>query len=330
MKKIVSAGDRVYLKFFDLSFFHESAKEAGATFHPFRLFDDDGFKNEIIDADALMVIDRPVRRDHIAVMEKCRIIQALEVGFDFIDVEAATEKGIIVSNVPAYCTDEVANHTMTLLLALQKNLKALIKETSGGGWSYKAGEPVFSLSGKTLGIIGLGRIGRRLVPKAKAFGMGVLGYDPYLYDDIFEMTGVERCRELKDLLERSDYLSLHVPLTDETYHMIGMEELSLMKGEAYIINTCRGGVIDTNALLEALDGSLVAGAAVDVIEKEPPDRLDPILNHDKVLVTPHAAWFSSESLDRVRQQGMEEVIRVLEDKRPWYAVNPEVTYRRRT
>lgn len=328
MKKIVSAGDRVYLKYFDLTYFHERAREAGAAFVPFRSLDDAAFVAEIADADALVVIDRPITAAHLAAMDRCRIIQALEVGTDFIDVEAATEKGIVVANVPAYCTDEVATHAIMLLLAASRKLKDLMAETGAGGWNYKAGEPVYHVAGRTLGLVGFGRIGRRVVPKAVGLGMEVAAYDPYLSDDIFAMAGVRRVYELPELLEQADFVSLHVPLTGETREMIGAPELGLMKHEAFLINTCRGMVVDEGALVSALDAGTIAGAALDVVQREPPEADRPILRHPRAVVTPHAAWFSQESLQRVKDQGMDEVVRVLRGERSRFAVNPQVYFRR--
>jgi len=175
-KKIVAAGDRVYLKFFDLQFFHEKAREAGAKFVPFREFDEQKFKAAITDADALVLIDRPLTSGHIEVMKKCRIILALEVGYDFIDIGAATRRRIIVSNVPAYCKNQVAVHAFTLVLAAYRKLKIMIGETEAGGWNYKVAQPLLEIAGKTLGIVGLGRIGRSLVPKAKSFDLNVLAF----------------------------------------------------------------------------------------------------------------------------------------------------------
>lgn len=291
---------------------------------PFKGFDDDEFKKAISDADALILIDRPLREGHIEVMKRCKIILALEVGYDFIDVNAATGQGIILSNVPAYCTDDVAVHTFTLLLAAHKKLKTLIKETSGGGWNYNAGKPLYEIKGKVLGIIGLGRIGRALVPKAKGFEMEVISYDPYLSDDIFRLMGVKRCYELEELLTLSDFITLHVPLIDETYHMIGDKEFAIMKKEAIITNTCRGKVIDEKSLYNALMNKTIAGAGVDVLEKEPPEKDNPLLNCENIIVTPHAAWYSEESMERLKNQGMDEVVRVLNGKRSRYIVNPEV------
>jgi D-3-phosphoglycerate dehydrogenase len=325
-KKIVAAGDRVYLKFFDLDFFHERAKQAGAELQPCRSLDERKFKEEIADADALILIDRPISRSHIERMTTCKIVLALEVGYDFIDVGACTEKGIIVSNVPAYCTKEVSLHAFTLLLAVHRKLNLLMEETAGGGWDYNLCKPLFFPEGHKIGIIGLGRIGRQMIPKARAFGMEPIAYDPYLPDDIFDLYGVRRCYELDDLLCEADYVTLHVPLTDETCHMIGSRELGLMNQHAVLINTCRGKVVEEKALYNALKKGNIAGAGLDVLEREPPDKGTPLLNCSNCIVTPHVAWYSEQSIERLREQGMDEVVRVLNGKRPWYAANPEVLF----
>jgi D-3-phosphoglycerate dehydrogenase len=326
VKRIVTAGDRVYMKFFDLDFFQNRAKEADARLFPFKGFEDDTFKEAISHADALIVIDRPLTREHIAHLKRCKIVLALQVGYDFIDVEAATEGGIIVSNVPAYCTHEVALHAFMLLLAANRRLKSLLAETVRGGWDYNVCRPLYELKGRSLGIVGLGRIGRSLVPIAKGVGLEIIGYDPYLDDDVFDLVGVGRCYELDELLSRSDFISLHVPLTRETFHMIGEREFKKMKREALIINTCRGKVIEEKSLYNAIKNNIIAGGGVDVIEKEPPDNDNPLLNLENLIVTPHVAWYTENSIEQLKIQGMDEVIRVLNGKRPWYIVNPTVLH----
>jgi len=325
-KRIVTAGDRVYMKFFDMDFFKVRAQEADAELVPFKGFDERKFKHAIEQADALILIDRPLTHEHMSIMEKCSIVLALEVGYDFIDVQAATERGIVVSNVPVYCTDQVALHAFTLLLAVNRKLSTLTNETAGGGWDYNVCKPLYELEDRKLGIIGLGRIGRSLVSKAKSVGLEVIAYDPYLADDIFELNGVKRCYDLDDVLREADFISLHVPLTDETFHMIGEEEFKKMKREAVIVNTCRGKVIDEKALYNALKKTIIAGGGVDVLEKEPPDPDNPLLSMENLIVTPHVAWYSENSIERLKNLGMDEVIRVLAGKRPRFIVNPEVLY----
>jgi len=326
--KIVTAGDRVYLKFFDLEFFHQKCKEANARLVPFKEFDEEKFKREISDADAIVVIDRPLQEEHLQVMNRCKIILALEVGYDFIDVETATQRGIIVSNVPTYGTEQVAVHALALLLACQRQLKTLMEETSAGGWNYNVCKPLWEVKGKRLGIIGLGRIGRSLAKKVQGLELELIAYDPYLSDDVFELLGVRRCYDLDDLLEEADIISLHVPLTPETHHMIGEEELAKMKKRAILINTCRGKIVDGEALFKALNEGEIAGAGLDVLEKEPPSADDPLLSCRKLIVTPHSAWYSEESLERLKTIGMDEIVRVLNGKRPRFVVNPEVFFKR--
>jgi D-3-phosphoglycerate dehydrogenase len=327
-KRIVTAGDRVYMKFFDMDFFKVRAREADAELISFKGFEDRRFREAIAGADALILIDRPLTREHLAVMRRCRIVLALEVGYDFIDVQAATEKGIVVSNVPVYCTQQVALHALTLLLASNRKLKTLLRETGGGGWDYNVCKPLHELEGRTLGIVGLGRIGRALVPKARGVGLEIIAYDPYLADDIFSICGVRRCYELDELLEQADFISLHVPLTEETFHLFGEREFRKMKRDALIINTCRGKVIDEKALYNGLKNSIIAGGGVDVLEKEPPDPGNPLLLLDNLVVTPHVAWYSEKGMERLKNMGMDEVVRVLTGRRPRFVVNPEVLFKK--
>jgi D-3-phosphoglycerate dehydrogenase len=329
-RKIVTAGDRVYMKFFDMDFFRDRAREADAELEPFKGFDDGAFREAVAGADGLILIDRPLTREHLAVMERCRIVLALEVGYDFIDVEAATERGIAVSNCPVYCTDQVALHALTLILMANRRLKTLLAETGRGGWDYNVCKPIYELEGRTLGIVGLGRIGRSLVRKARGLdpALRIMAYDPYLADDVFTLCGVERRYELDDLLAEADFVSLHVPLTDETFHLMGEREFRRMKPEAVIINTCRGKVIEEKALYNALRNTIISGGGVDVLEQEPPDPDNPLLTLENLIVTPHVAWYSENSMERLKNQGMDEVIRVLRGERPRFIVNPEALYRK--
>jgi D-3-phosphoglycerate dehydrogenase len=286
--------------------------------------DDADLAAEVRDASALVVIARSIHSGIIDAMESCRLIQTLSVGYDCVDVAHATSRGIPVSNTPAYCTDEVANHAMTLILSTARKLRQIIPRTGQGVWEYAYTKPVFNFSGRTLGVIGLGKIGRRIVPKAAGFGMRVAAYDPYVDDDVFALMGVERAYELDDLLQQADYLTVHAPLTPETRHMLDERAFGLMKEHAVVVNTARGSIIDQKALVAALQSGRIGGAGIDVLETEPPEPDNPLLNMEQVIVTPHISWYSEESFNRDMEQGMDEVIRVLKGQRPRYIVNPEI------
>jgi D-3-phosphoglycerate dehydrogenase len=262
-------------------------------------------------------------------MERCKVIMMLSVGYDCVDVEAATEKLIPVCNTPAYCTDEVSNHAITLILALARKIHLIVPNSRKAVWDYKYTKQIFNFRHKTLGIIGLGRVGRCLVPKAKGFGMKVSAYDPYVEDDIFALLEVERKYELEDLLKEADYISIHTPLTPETYHLIDAQALSMMKKTTIIINSARGPIIDEGALCDALDAGTIAAAGIDVLEKEPPAADNPLLAKQNALVTPHVAWYSEESFEADMIDGMDELERVIQGKRPRFIVNPEIFGRRK-
>jgi D-3-phosphoglycerate dehydrogenase len=324
VKKIVLSGQRLFMKWRELTYFEKRAEEADAEIVPVYSDDENEFASAVRDASAVVVIARKVSRATIEKLRCCEIILALSVGYDCVDVEAATENNIVVSNVPVYCTDDVANHAMTLILTLSRKIPRLIEETRLAKWDYNVAKPVFNYRGKTLGIIGLGKIGRALVGKAKAFGMEVAAYDPYVDDDIFELLCVKRRYELFELLEEADYLSVHTRLTPETRHLLDKEAFSHMKETVVLVNTARGNIIDEDALHTALETGGIAGAGVDVLSEEPPKKENRLLKCDNLVVTPHIAWYSEESLARVKVQGMDEVVGVLSGKRPRYIVNPEI------
>ncbi len=331
VKKILFAGDRLFMKFQSLSYFENRAGEADALIVPAHGMADEEFKATAADASALVVIARKIDRDLIDTMEECRLIMTLSVGYDCVDVEAATRKGIPVCSCQTYCTDDVANHAMTLVLAVSRKLHEIIPRSAEAVWDYKYAKPISNFRGKKLGILGLGKIGRAIVPKAKGFGMQVTAFDPYVADDIFDLLAVERKYELDELLEESDYITIHTPLTDETRYMIDERALSLMKPDAVIVNTARGPIIEEAALVNALHQRTIGGAGIDVLETEPPAKDHPLLACPNALVTPHIAWYSEESFQQNQVLGMDEIVRVLTGKRPRYIVNPEVfgvSYRR--
>ena len=328
MKTVAFAGGRLFMKFPDLRYFRERAAREGLAVLEARAESEEQFAAEVAGAAAITVIDRRIGASVISRLERCELISTLSVGYDCVDVEAATARGIPVSNTPAYCTDEVASHAMTLLLAVARKLHTILPRTRAGDWDYNYTRPIAPFRGRTLGILGFGRIGRALVPKARGFGMRLAAYDPYVPDDLFELLGVERKHDLEDLLRESDYLSIHALLTPETEGMIDERAISLMKSGTVLVNTARGRIWDEGAVCRALRDGRIAGVGADVLSREPPGADHPLLREERALVTPHVAWYSEASLDEVMVQRMDEIVRVLAGRRPRYVVNPRIYFSR--
>ncbi len=274
-------------------------------------------------ADGLLVTYARVTGDLIRQLVKCRIIARFGIGVDNVDVAAATERGIVVTNVPDYCVDEVSDHALALMLALVRKVCQANALVQSGTWDLQPLTPIPRLRGKTLGLIGFGKIPRALAPKAQALGLHVLAFDPYVPAEAMAEHGVEKV-DLEALLRRSDIISVHAPLTPQTHHMLDRERLRLVKPGVVIVNTARGPLIDEAALVEALDEGRVAAAALDVLESEPPPEGHSLLGRENVIITPHMAFYSEESLVELQTKAAQEVARVLSGERPRYPVNPEV------
>jgi D-3-phosphoglycerate dehydrogenase / 2-oxoglutarate reductase len=277
-------------------------------------------------ADALLVTYAKITADMIRTMPKCRIISRFGIGVDNVDIDAATGAGIVVTKVPDYCIDEVSDHAMALLLALVRKIPSSSARTHSGRWEMKAVVPIHRLRGSVLGLAGFGRIPQLVAPKAKAFGMRVVAFDPFVPDEAFTQAGVERV-DLPVLLATSDYISVHTPLTPETRHLFNRETFGQMKRGAYLVNTARGPIIDEPALADALDAGQLAGAALDVMTQEPPTS-SPLFGRDNVIVTPHTSFYSEESLIELQVKAAQEVVAVLSGKSPRNPVNPEVIAQR--
>lgn len=268
------------------------------------------------DVDAILTCWARVTRPVIDASTRLRIISRLGIGLDNIDVPYATERGIVVTNVPDYCLDEVAEHALALIFALARKVAFFHGATKHGRYELKAGLPLWRVRGKTLGIVGLGNIGGRLAEKAAALGMRVVacGRSKRNVRNIAWLS-------LDDLLSQSDFVSLHVPATPETTNLISTSQLARMKPTAFLINTSRGALVDESALAEALARGQLAGAALDVQQQEPPDLSKPPMNDPRVIVTPHAAFMSVESLADLRTRATQQVVEVLEGRRPANVVN---------
>jgi D-3-phosphoglycerate dehydrogenase / 2-oxoglutarate reductase len=266
-------------------------------------------------ADALMVTTHRVPADLIAAMGRCRVISRAGTGLDAIDIPAATARGIWVAYVPDYSVDEVSSHAIALLLAHARGIPRLIEAARAGNWSNQSVVPLRRLRGQTLGIFGFGRIGQMVGVKAKGLGMEVQAHDRFMSPDQIVAAGA-RPVDWETLLRTSDYLSLHAPLTGATQAVINAQSLALMKPSAVLINTARGGLIDEQALDEALRAGRMAAAALDVLAVEPPPADHPLLKNQRVMITPHSAWYSEDANYDVRVRASEEVVRVLRGERP--------------
>ena len=273
------------------------------------------------DADALLVTYAKVTAEMIGQMKRCRIIARFGIGVDNVDIVAATKAGMVVTRVPDYCIDEVSDHTMALLLALARKIPFANSRTHAGHWEMSAVVPIYRLRGHILGLVGFGRIPQLVAPKARAFGLKVVGYDPFVSEETMNSFGVAKV-DFADLVRTSDYISIHTPLVPETNGLFNADVFSKMKPTAYLINTARGSIVDERALADALDRGQLAGAALDVLSQEPPSG-SPLFGRDNVILTPHMSFYSAESLVDLQSKAAEEVARVLSGKAPRNPLNPE-------
>ena len=283
----------------------------------------DGILAVARDADAVLVTYAKITGEMIGEMKTCKSIGRFGIGVDNIDIAAATAAGIVVTYVPDYCFDEVSDHAMALLLDLARKVSFSNSLVQGGRWEMPAVAPLYRLRGRTLGLVGLGNIPQMVVPKAQAFGLKVVAFDPYIAKDKADGLGVE-LMELDALLATSDYVSVHAPLTPETKHLIGAEAFKKMKPTALLVNTARGPLVDTDALAVALDKGEIGGAALDVVPVEPLPADSPLLNRDNLILTPHTAFYSVDALLDLQSKAAQDVARVLAGERPVYPVNPDV------
>lgn len=277
------------------------------------------------DADVILTAAAQISRHVMEALPMLKAVVRYGIGYDTIDVAAATDNSILVVNVPDFCWEEVSNHAIALLLACAKKLVILSNAVKNDGWraATRMLRPMVSIHGQTLGVIGCGNIGRMTARKAQCFGLTTLGYDPYVDKSVAREYGITMV-SLPELLEKSDFVSVHCLLNDETRHLIGEKELRRMKPTAYLINTARGAVIDEQALIHVLQEKLIAGAGLDVFEKEPVDPDNPLLKMDNVVVTPHTASYSDVAFKRLRTCVGQEAARVISGRWPKNVVNKTV------
>ena len=315
-------------RFPDIEQERRAVEAAGGTLVAGQAADEDQVAELCRDADAVLNVRAPVTRRAIAAMQRCRVIVRYGIGVDSIDIAAATERRIMVANVPDYCLDEVSDHALALLLMLSRQIVPSIVLARENVWSISSMPPVQRLRGQTCGLFGCGRIGSLLAEKASALGMHVIVHDPYL--------SAERAREMNaelvtfdELLSRADFISLHAPLTDETRHVFGAAAFAKMKKTASIVNTARGGLIDETALLAALDNGQLYGAGLDVMESE--TAVTPVraalVNHPKIVVTAHTAWLSREARATLQLRAIEQALTCLRGEIPYGLINRELAKR---
>ncbi len=296
-----------------------------------------GSEDEILatcaEADVVMCFGgAPFTERVFASLPKLAFLQQCTVGYDRVDVEAATRHGVLVANSPTFCTEEVSDHAAMLILACARKLGPQLDAATRHGWSRPAAlqamGPIFRVKGKTLGFVAFGRIARLTAEKLRGFGMTYLAHDPFLTSVEVGRWNVE-LTALHELCRRSDFVSMHAPLTSSPRRMFGEAEFRAMKPTAYFVNTSRGGTVDEAAMIRALREGWIAGAALDVLETEPPAPDNPLLGLPHVLRTPHTAGYSADSLPENRRDTVDEVLRVLRGEWPRALVNPEVKGRAR-
>jgi D-3-phosphoglycerate dehydrogenase len=273
------------------------------------------------DADVLVNQYVPITAEVLDALARCRLVVRYGVGVDNVDVEAATARGVWVANVPDYGRDEVADHTLALALAVLRGVVVLDRSVREGRWDLEAARPLRRLTTLTYGVVGCGAIGSAVARRAAGLGMRVLGYD---VEAVASEPPIQRV-PLEELLAGADLVSLHAALTPDSHHLIDADALARMRPSAFLVNTARGGLVDTAALLAALDAGALAGAALDVLEGEPPDELGwKLARHPRVVATPHAAWYSEEAFHTLKTEVAREALRVLEGGRPRSPVNQPV------
>ena len=310
----------------DYPYEHEALAPLGITIQTVSNQSEDDYVAQVKDADAVIAGGRDLTAAVIGRLEKTKIIANAGVGYDRVDVDAATAKGIVVTNVPDVFIEEVSVHAMMLLLCLAKKTVVLDRAVREGRWGEgrKYMVPMPRVVGDTLGIVAFGNIPKLVAKKAKGFDMKVIAWDPFVADDVFKQHGVERVTDLKDLFRRADFVSSHLPLNKDTHGLLNYELFSVMKPTAYFINTGRGRTHNEADLIRALQEKKLAGAGLDVMEKEPTDADNALHKMENVVLTPHSAAASDRSdVERRRRVG-QEIAAVLQGRMPRNVVNKEV------
>jgi len=276
------------------------------------------------DIKVLIVQYAPITEKVFENLPSLKAVVRYGIGYDVFDIEAATKHGVCAMNVENYCEEEVATHAMSLILALNRKIIQLNEQVKEGKWDVFLVGDVRKISQSTLGLIGFGKIAQKVAKRIAAFGADVLVYDPYIDDKLVSQFKNTSKTNLKFVLEKSDFISIHTPLTEETEHMIGADQFRSMKDSACVINTSRGPIIDEKALIESLKNGEIAGAALDVLEEEPISKDSSLKEFDNVILTPHASWYSNEAIKKLKSKVANQAIDVLQGNKPEFLINEEV------
>ncbi|KKF39355.1 3-phosphoglycerate dehydrogenase [Halorubrum saccharovorum] len=275
-------------------------------------------------ADAVVTdIDTPVTAEALDALD-LRVVVRSAVGVDNVDVEAAAERGVTVTRVPDYCTDEVATHSVSLLLACLRSLKGYDDRVAAGAWSWETGRPIRRVSASTIGFVSFGPIARRAAEQLAGFDADLVAYDPFVEADEMAEYGVEKA-SFDELFDRADHVGVYAPLTDATRGMVDADALGRLDEDSVVVNVSRGPVVDADALLDALESGAIKGAGLDVLAEEPPED-DPLVGRDDTIVTPHAAWYSEEARDDLNRSAAADVGAVLNGETPEGKVDPEADW----
>jgi len=272
------------------------------------------------EADGLLDQYALLNRRVLENLPKCKVVSRYGVGVDSVDLKTATDLGIIVANVPDYCMDEVADQTLSMLLGLIRKTAFFDRKVKSGQWDFRIGIPIYRIKGKTMGLVGCGKIGLEVAKRISAFGVRVITFDPYLEK---APQGIE-LTDFDTLLKESDFISVHCPLNGSTKHLIGEKAFKKMGKKPFLLNTSRGPIVDENALIQALKKGLISGAGLDVLENEPPDPLNLLLQMENVILNPHVSFYSVESISELKRRTAKNVADVLMGKWPGSVVNREV------
>ena len=308
----------------DIDIESQLMKNHPASIKSLSLKSDNEIIKECADANILLNLVAPINEKVFSALPDLIGVVRYGTGYDNVDIPSATEHGVVVANIPQYGQDEVAEHTSALILSSWRKISYYNNSITNGVWNWKIGRPIYPINGKTLGLVGFGRIAKMVASRMKGFGMVVQVYDPFVGEEQCATSGVKKV-SLEELTSSSDVISVHTPLTKETFHIISRKEVSMMKGCVFV-NASRGPIVDEDALIEGLKSGKISSAALDVLEKEPESR-SKFAGMDNVIFTPHIGWYSEESMIDLRTKVAETAVSFIEKKIPSNVINMEAVTR---